>query len=60
MYQEKVSFDNKVWYQIEWDKIDFHTLDYTKEIKNCKNIDELEDVFNRLFPNSDFKSTVLR
>ena len=27
IYQEKISFDGKVWYQIEWENIDFHTFD---------------------------------
>lgn len=58
-YREKVSFDGKLWYQIEWEDIDFQTFKNIKGIKDSKNIEELESAIMMAFPNSNFKSTVI-
>ena len=55
-YQEKVSFDGKTWYQIEWEDIDFQTFRNTKGVKDSESIEELEKIITESFPNSNFKS----
>ena len=56
IYQEKVSFDGKTWYQIEWEDIDFQTFRNTKGVKDSESIEELEKIINESFPDSNFKS----
>lgn len=56
IYQEKVSFDGKTWYQIEWEDIDFQTFRNTKGVKDSESIEELEKIITESFPNSNFKS----
>ena len=46
IYQEKISFDGKVWYQIEWENIDFHTFDNLEDAKNSNSIEESENCPN--------------
>lgn len=58
-YQEKVSFDGKLWYQLEWENVDFRTFENTEGIKDSKSIEELENIVVRAFPNSNFKSTFI-
>lgn len=58
-YQEKVSFDGKLWYQLEWEDIDFRTLENTEGFNNSKTIEELENIVAKAFPNSNFKSTFI-
>lgn len=58
-YQEKVSFDGKLWYQLEWEDVDFRTLENTEGFNNSKTIEELENVVAKAFPNSNFKSTFI-
>lgn len=57
IYQEKVSFDGKLWYQLEWKDIDFRTFEH--EIKESESIEELEDTVTKVFPNSNFKATFI-
>lgn len=59
MYQEKVSFDGKLWYQLEWENVDFRTFENTEGVRNSKTIEELEEIVNKVFPNSNFKSTFI-
>ena len=59
IYQEKVSFDGKTWYQIEWEDIDFHTFDNLEGVKDSESIEELEKIITEAFPNSNFKSTFI-
>lgn len=59
IYQEKVTFDGTLWYQLEWEDVDFPTFDHTKEIQDSKNIEELENVMKIMFPNSNLKSTFI-
>jgi len=50
LYQEKISFNNKDWYQLEWNDIDFKDLG---EISNkCSNIEELSSEILKKFPDS--------
>lgn len=56
IYQEKVSFDGKTWYQIEWEDIDFQTFRNTKGVKDSESIEELEKIITESFPDSNFKS----
>lgn len=58
-YQEKVSFDGKLWYQLEWENVDFRTFENTEGIKDSKSIEELENIAVKAFPNSNFKSTFI-
>ena len=58
-YQEKVSFDGKVWYQLEWENVDFRTFENTEGVKDSKSIEELENIVSKAFPNSNFKSTFI-
>ena len=55
IYQEKVSFDGKNWYQIEWKNIDFQTFGKIKGLRDCETIEELENLIIKEYPNSDFK-----
>lgn len=59
IYQEKVSFDGKLWYQLEWENVDFRTFENTKGVKDSKSIEELENIVTKAFPNSNFKSTFI-
>ena len=59
IYQEKVSFDGKTWYQIEREDIDFHTFDNLEGVKDSESIEELEKIITESFPNSNFKSTFI-
>lgn len=59
IYQEKVSFDGKTWYQIEWEDIDFQTFRNTKGVKDSESIEELEKIITESFPSSNFKSTFI-
>ena len=59
IYQEKISFDGKVWYQIEWENIDFHTFDNLEDAKNSNSIEELEKIVLTVYPNCNFKSTFI-
>lgn len=56
IYQEKVSFDGKTWYQIEWEDIDFQTFRNIKGVKDSESIEELEKIITEFFPDSNFKS----
>ena len=47
IYQEKVSFDGKTWYQIEWEDIDFQTFRNTKGVKDSESIEELEKIIKK-------------
>lgn len=58
-YQEKITFDKKVWYQLEWEDVDFRTFENIKGFKNSKTIEELEEIVTKAFPNSNFKSTFM-
>lgn len=58
-YQEKVSFDGKLWYQLEWENVDFRTFENTEGVKDSKSIEELENIVEKAFPNSNFKSTFI-
>ena len=53
-YQEIVSFDGKVWYQIEQENIDFHTFDNLENIKDSNSIEELESIVLTAYPNCNF------
>ena len=59
IYQEKVSFDGKLWYQLEWENVDFRTFENTEGVKDSKSIEELENIVTKAFPNSNFKSTFI-
>ncbi len=59
IYQEKVSFDGKSWYQLEWKNVDFRTFENTEGVRDSKTIEELEEIVNKAFPNSNFKSTFI-
>lgn len=59
IYQEKVSFDGKLWYQLEWESVDFRTFENTEGVRDSKTIEELEEIVNKAFPNSNFKSTFI-
>lgn len=56
IYSEKVSFDGKVWYQLEWENVDFRTFENTEGVKESNSIEELEDIIRKAFPRSNFKS----
>ena len=58
-YQEKVSFEGKGWYQIEWENIDFHTFDNLEDAKNSNSIEELEKIVLTAYPNCNLKSTFM-
>lgn len=58
-YQEKVSFDGKLWYQLEWENVDFRTFENTKGVKESNNIEELDEIITKSFPNVNFKSTFI-
>lgn len=58
-YQKKVSFDGKLWYQLEWENVDFRTFENTEGVKDSKNIEELKNTVAKAFPNSNFKSTFI-
>lgn len=58
-YQEKVSFDGKLWYQLEWENVNFRTFENTEGVKDSKSIEELENIVAKAFPNSNFKSTFI-
>lgn len=56
-HQQKVRFKGtKTWYQLEWNNIGFKEMD--KEISNCSSIEELDEVVNALYPDSNFKYTI--
>lgn len=59
IYQEKVSFDGKLWYQLEWENVDFRTFENTEGVRDSKTIEELGEIVNKAFPNSNFKSTFI-
>ena len=59
IYQEKVSFDGKVWYQLEWNDIDFRVFENAEGIKESNSIEELEEIIAKNFPNSNFKITFI-
>lgn len=59
IYQENVSFDGKTWFRIEWSDIDFRTFDSIENIQECTSIEELEDIVNKVYPNSNFKYTYI-
>lgn len=56
-YQQKVSFDGKEWYQLEWEDIDFKT--FSKSFSKCKSIDILEEKVYEKFPESNFTYTYI-
>lgn len=58
-YQEKVSFDGKLWYQLEWEDVDFRTFENTEGVKESQSIEELESIIAKAFPNSNLKSTFI-
>lgn len=58
-YKEKVTFDGKLWYQLEWEDVEFKIFDNTKEIQNSQNIEELENIMKEMFPNSNLKYTFI-
>lgn len=53
MYSEKISFDNKVWYKLEWSDIEFNT--FSNSIKDCSNIEELKETILTKFPNCNLR-----
>jgi hypothetical protein len=53
MYSEKISFDNKVWYKLEWLDIEFNT--FSNSIKDCSNIEELKESVLTKFPNCNLR-----
>ena len=59
IYQEKVFFDGKVWYQLEWEDIDFHIFDNLEGVKNSNSIEELEKSVLTAYPNCNLKSTFM-
>lgn len=58
-YQVKVSFDGKIWYQLEWEDIDFYTFDKLEGIKESNSIEELEKIVLTAYPNCNLKSTLI-
>ena len=53
IYQEKVSFNGKEWYQLEWNDIEFN--EFTKLTKDCNSIEDLEELVNSNYPDSNLK-----
>lgn len=58
-YKEKVSFNGKFWYQLEWKDVDFKIFESVEGFKDSENIEELEKIILNNFPNSDFKYTYI-
>jgi hypothetical protein len=54
IYQMKVSFDTKNWYQIQWTDIDINDFDHIKGIDNVTTIDGLENLVKTEYPNTEF------
>ena len=52
-YLKKISFDEKEWYQIEWEDVDFSIFD--PETKDCNTLEEFLEVVNNKFPNCHLK-----
>ena len=59
IYQKKVSFDGKVWYQLEWSDIDFYTFDNIEGVKESNSIEELENIVLTAYPKCNLKSTFI-
>lgn len=57
IYQEKISFGGKVWYQLEWNDIDFS--DFDEKIEGCKTVEEIEEAINTAYPEANFKYTTI-
>lgn len=58
-YQEKISFDDKVWYQLEWNDIDFRTFDSLEGLKESSSIEELKSIVLDAYPDCNIKSTFI-
>lgn len=56
-YLEKISFDKKSWYQLEWEDVEFKTLE--DAIRHCKTIEEVEKTITETFPNSNLKLSLI-
>ena len=52
-YLKKISFDEKEWYQIEWEDVDFSIFD--PETRDCDTLEEFLEVVNNKFPNCHLK-----
>ena len=59
IYQKKVSFNGKVWYQLEWNDIDFYTFDNIEGVKESNSIEELENIVLAAYPECNLKSTFI-
>ena len=49
-YQEKISFDGKQWYLLEWDGIEFRRMEVLFELKNYNTLEELLNTAKEKYP----------
>lgn len=52
-YLKKVSFDNKNWYQLQWNDVDFKEFDECG--RDCNSIEEYASKILESFPHSQFE-----
>lgn len=57
IFQEKVSFDGKQWYQLEWDDVEFYEID--KIIESCSDINSLLKSINDTYPKCNIRNYLL-
>ena len=55
IYQEKISFDGKQWYQLEWEGIEFRAMEAILKIKDCQNTADILKVATETYPDCNIK-----
>lgn len=55
IYQEKISFDGKQWYQLEWEDIEFRAMDGLLKVKACQSIDDILEMATKTYPGCNIK-----
>ncbi len=56
-YQEKISFDGKQWYLLEWDGIEFRKMDILFELKEYNTLEELLSTITEKYPDCEASIT---
>lgn len=54
-YLEKVSFDGKQWYQLEWEGIGFRVMDGLLKVKDCQSMEDILKVVAETYPDCNIK-----